>query len=253
LVRHEGRFSDLSEAVGQSLLKRAGAWPLPPGETGIAYRGALSYLNGKDPPQILEAFWDLFRQGVVTLGRNANEPGWPAYRLTRFGRDVAAQPRPYFHSISSYIQMIKGYAPDLSVEAITYLEEAVATFYADCLLSSTIMLGVAAEAEFLRLVDTAISSATYGNQFNSLKRKDTIAEKIRRFGNQLGPLKPSLPTTAVEDLDVNFSMIQSVLRVSRNSAGHPSAFSAKREQVYVNLQLFGPFARQLMYLREALK
>jgi hypothetical protein len=52
-----------------------------------------------------------------------------------------------------------------TVEAVAYLEEAVASFYADCLLASTVMLGVSAEAEFLRLVDVATTSQINGTKF----------------------------------------------------------------------------------------
>jgi hypothetical protein len=47
-------------------------------------------------------------------------------------------------------------------------------------------------------------------------------------------------------------MIQSVLRIARNDAGHPTSANPQREQVYVYMQLFVPFARQLMRLRKAL-
>jgi len=63
----------------------------------------------------------------------------------------------------------------------------------------------------------------------------------------------TLPHDAVEDLDTNFAQIQSVLRITRNDAGHANTTKIQREQVYVNLQLFVPFARQLMKLRAALK
>jgi hypothetical protein len=36
---------------------------------------------------------------------------------------------------------------------------------------------------------------------------------------------------------------------ARNDAGHPNTARPQREQVYVFLQLFIPFARQLMRLR----
>ena len=51
--------------------------------------------------------------------------------------------------------MVRGQSPDLSNLAATYLEEAVATFYAECMLASCVMLGVAAEVEFLELVEVA--------------------------------------------------------------------------------------------------
>ena len=140
-----------------------------------------------------------------------------------------------------------------TVEAVAYLEEAVASFYADCLLASTVMLGVAAEAKFLRVVDVASTSQIYGSKFATVSKPVFIAQKVIRFLGVLKPLIPALPRDATEDLDTNFLMVQSVLRIARNQAGHPTAGTPQREQVYVNLQLFAPFARQLMRLRDALK
>ena len=74
-----------------------------------------------------------------------------------------------------------------------------------------------------------------------------------KFQQCLMTLRKTLPQQAVEDLETNFSMIQSVLRIARNEAGHPTADKVERNQVYVFLQLFVPFARQLMRFRVALK
>ena len=73
-----------------------------------------------------------------------------------------------------------------------------------------------------------------------------------KFQEALQPLLKKLPRDAVEDIDSNFVAIQSVLRVARNDAGHATVTRLQREQVYVYLQLFVPFARQLMRLRAAL-
>src|ERR1700733_12516181 len=72
---------------------------------------------------------------------------------------------------------------------------------------------------------------------------------------KLEPLLPGLkPRSAFEDADTNLNFIQSVLRIARNEAGHPTGAAApQREQVYIFLQLFIPLARQLMMLRQALK
>ncbi len=63
----------------------------------------------------------------------------------------------------------------------------------------------------------------------------------------------AFPHEATEDLDTNFLAIQAVLRIARNEAGHPTGATPQRESVYVYLQLFVPFARQLMRLRRALE
>jgi hypothetical protein len=252
LKRQAGLFNDLVEDIGKVLLAKHGAWPLPPGLTGIGYPGVPALLHPYDTPLISEVFWDLFRQGAVTLGRDAQHTGWPGYHLSRFGKNIAQQSPFRFHDTNEYIAMVQTQVPDISAEAVAYLEEAIAAFYADCLLASSVMLGVAAEAEFLRLIDVAGKSAAYARAFASALKPPFIGQKITKFLAALRPLVPSLPHEATEDLDTNFLMIQSVLRIARNEAGHPTAAVPKREQVYINLQLFAPFARQLMRLRKVL-
>lgn len=73
LQRPSGQFSEFIEDAGQILLKKHGAWP--PRNTGAMYEGAAALLHRDDPPLVLEAFWDLFRQGAVTLGRDAQQGG----------------------------------------------------------------------------------------------------------------------------------------------------------------------------------
>jgi hypothetical protein len=252
LARSSSRFDDLLEKVSQAILKQNNQWP--PRDTGMAYQGANAYLHPSDNSTILEVFWDLFRQGVITLGKDMNNPGWPWFRLSRFGENIKSQSQFRFHDTSSYIAMIKSYDPDISPSGVLYLEEAAASFYADCLLSASVMLGVAAETEFLRALDVATSSAQWGSVFVPVTKAPFIRGKIQKFQTALASHRKSVPHDLTEDLDTNLSMIQSVLRLARNDAGHPTGSPAPtREQVYVNLQLFGPFCRQLARLRKALK
>ena len=133
--------------------------------------GVRDYMHKNDKALVREVFWDLFRQGVITLGADNIDNGWPWFQLSRFGELALAQQNPYrFHDTSSYIALVKSAALDLSQEAELYLEEACAAFYAGCLLASTVMLGVAAEAEFLRLIDVAAASATYGSSVYARRR-----------------------------------------------------------------------------------
>jgi hypothetical protein len=254
LLAHTCRnFDDLQEKVGQAILKQNNEWPRPPRETGIAYQGAVSYLHPNDSSTILEIFWDLFRQGVITLGTDVRNPGWPWFRLSRFGQNIKSQSAFRFHDTSSYIAMIKTYDPDISPSGMLYLEEAAASFYAECLLSASVMLGVAAEAEFLRVLEVATANPKWASVFAQATKTPFIRGKIQKFQGALAPHRKSIGNEVTEALDTNLSMIQSVLRLARNEAGHPSGSAAPtREQVYVNMQLFGPFARQLASLRKAL-
>lgn len=202
-----------------------------------------------------DVFWDLFRLGFITLGSNNSNPNWPRFRLSHFGQTTLKTNRPlHFHDTTSYLTLVKKQVPDISKEAIEYLDEAVAAFYAECRLAACIMLGVAAEAEFLTLIDVAIKNVTHGQKFAPIQKEKFIRQKITKFGFALKPLIPSLPSDATEDIDTNFNMIQSVLRIARNDAGHPPLPTLpEREQIYIYLQLFIPFARQLMRLRNELK
>lgn len=212
-------------------------------------------LHPNDIELVRDIFWDLFRQGYITLGLDACNENWPFFRLSHFGEQTLKTQSPYrFHDTSSFIKMVTNEVPDVSSEALAYLDEAVAAFYADCILACCVMLGVAAEAEFLRLLDVAANSTTYGAAFAPIQKLPFIRQKIVKFQEQMQPLLKSkaLPREAVEDLDTNFTMIQSVLRIARNEAGHPTFTKLNREQVYINLYLFIPFARQLRRLRLAL-
>jgi hypothetical protein len=210
-------------------------------------------LHPHDAELVRDVFWDLFRQGFITLGMNDGNPQWPFFRLSHFGENTLKTQSPYgFHDTGSFLTLVRAEVPDISPEAVTYLTEAVSAFYAGCLLASCVMLGVAAEAEFLRLAEVASNNPTRGQIFSVVNKQVPIRQKLAKFQECLRPLIPRLPYQATEDLDTNFVMIQSVLRIARNDAGHPTGSTPRREQVYVYLQLFVPFARQLMRLRQTL-
>jgi hypothetical protein len=245
------QFVGVLEQSARVLAKTHSAPPLP---TGLAYPGAHSQLHANDAQLILEIVWDLFRQGVITLGKDASNPGWPWLRLSRFGLESLRNQNPYrFHDTSGFLKILKSQVPYIQPETVVYVEEAVAAFYADCLLSTCVMLGVAAENEFLRLIEIAAANPTHGSKFESTLKIPFIRQKIVKFQEALRPIVGLLSRSTIEDLETNLNSIQSVIRVARNEAGHPTgAQPPPREQVYIFLQLFIPFAKQLMRLRSEL-
>ncbi|HXJ41886.1 MAG TPA: hypothetical protein VNH18_21595 [Bryobacteraceae bacterium] len=213
----------------------------------------MARLHPFDAELVRDVFWDLFRQGFITIGMDRHNDQWPWFRLSHFGEKALDTQSPYrFHDAGSFISALRGEVPDISSEAIVYLQEAVAAFYAGCLLACCVMLGVAAEAEFLRLAETASENPAHGQKFAAVAKHQALRRKITVFQDCLRSIMPSLPQEATEDFDANFLAVQSVLRIARNEAGHPTGATPQRENVYVSLQLFIPFARQLMRLRRAL-
>lgn len=245
------QFLSLVSAVGMYFHAR---YPRETGGVITVYQPS-EEIHPADAEAVREVFWDLFRQGHLTLGMNNSNPNYPFFRLSRFGREnlgTSAQNR--FHDTRSYMELVRGRAADLAEGTETYLEEAVAAFYAGCYLSSCVMLGVAAEAEFVRLTDEAAQSERYPGVFKAAAKETFIRGKIVKFLRALEPLRSRLePRKAFENLDANLSAIQAALRVARNDAGHPTGAPApQRDQVYVFLHLFPAFAEQVGHLREAL-
>jgi hypothetical protein len=209
-------------------------------------------LSPADAELVRDVFWDLFRQGHVTLGSNNHNPNWPCFRLSHFGQSALRGNDPYkFTDSSSYVDMIRAQVESLDPTSELYLSEAVRAFYAGCLLSSVVMLGVAAESRFLRVVDAAIKSQAHGAVFKSVGEERTLLRKIIKFQNLMTQHGKAFLGRVGEDLDTNLMFIQSVVRTSRNEAGHPTGKPADRAQTYVLLQLFAPLAKRLEQLEKA--
>jgi hypothetical protein len=210
-------------------------------------------LNPSDAELVLDIVWDLFRQGIVTLGKNAANPGWPWLRLSRFG-ESALQQGPYrVHNKAGFVKALRSEAPDISSDAMVYYREAVAAFYMDCLLSACVMLSIAAESELLRLIAVAKASEAYGPYFSRIGDGLTIRTKIVRFQDAVRPLLALLPKAAIEELDNNLNIMQSLLRLTRTESGQPfGVHPPSRDHVFVYLQLFIPFAAQIAQIRRQL-
>ena len=215
------------------------------------HRSEIARLDNQDNEIFLEVFWDLFRQGVITLGYNDCNREFPFFRVTRLGRQIAKSQSVYFfHDVSSYERNIRTEVPSINEVTLVYLKEAMQAFRAGCIPSSTVMLGVATEHTFLLLLEIIEGSATYQQTYSSVFQERTILQKFNKFKNILDQRIKGLPSEIKEDLDTHFAGILSVIRVFRNQSGHPSGTIIDREQVFVLLQLFIPYCKKLYQLMD---
>jgi len=216
-------------------------------------QGIGAQLDAQDRELVRDVFWDLFRQGHITLGYDNSNEAWPFFRLSHTGQKALREGTPYkFMDSSTYLDMVSKAAPRIDGVTRTYLDEAVRDYYAGCFLSCSVMLGVAAENLFNRLLDVTSKSNKHAATFAGAASQRFMLTKIVEFQKAIEPLKPTLPREAREDLDTHLSAIQAVLRTHRNNTGHPTGRSMSREQTYVHLQLFAPFAKKLEQLEDAL-
>lgn len=200
-------------------------------------------------------FWDLFRQGIITIGLNdvKGNREFPWFRVSSHGKKILENQNVYFfHDISSYEAVIKRQVPDIDDVTLIYLKEAMQSFYSGCYLSSSVMLGVASEHTFLKLLEKIENTGTYKLTFKKAFEERNISKKFEAFKNKLkkemGNNNISLPNEIKENLDTNLDGILNTIRNFRNDSGHPSGNIISREQCYVNLNLFIPYCKKAYQL-----
>lgn len=214
-----------------------------------------SHPSTKDAELTLEVFWDLFRQGIITLGLDNSNRAFPFFRLSQAGKRILENHTVYFfHDVSTYTALIRSNVPSINDTTLLYLQEAMQAFRSGCLLSATVMLGVASEHSFLLLAEAAECNSTYGPKFSNVLKERAMLQKFRKFRAAFQQhVLADIPPELKEDFDVQFDGILSVIRTFRNDAGHPSGKIMEREQVYILLQMFVPYCKKLYGLIDFFK
>lgn len=241
------QYEHLRLAIGEVFARREGR--IQSGHHGAPYP-----LDPQDSEIFLEVFWDLFRQGIITLGLNDSNREFPHIRVTQLGKNIATSQSAYFfHDVSSYERAIRAEVPGINEVTLLYLKEAMQAFRSGCILSSTVMLGVGTEHTFLVLLDLIESSPAHQKTYASVFQERTILQKLNKFRNILEQNVKALPPEVKEDLDTHFAGILSVIRTFRNQSGHPTGKIIDREQAFVLLQLFIPYCKKLYQLMDFFK
>lgn len=207
----------------------------------------LSYF---DKDSFMEIFWDLFRQGIITLGCDPSNNEFPNCRLSRYGKEIVENGENlyFYYDVSGYEKVVREQIPDIDDITLLYLKEAMQAFKSGCLLSATVMIGVAAEHTFMKLVETIQQNQNYKDKFTNVYSEKTILRKLNKFVKVLELHQKDIPSEIKEALDTDFMGIMSVIRNFRNESGHPTGKIISREQCYILLNLFIPYCKKLYQL-----
>jgi len=207
-------------------------------------------LSDHDDLFFQEVFWDLFRQGIITFGMDRMNTQFPWFRVSSYGERLLLHNQdPYFfHDVSTYEVLIKQNIPDIDEVTLLYLKESLQAFMSGCMLSSSVMLGVAAEHSFEQLLEIISRNPKFETIFKSVYKERSILPKLNKFktilDQHIGEFTPEIR----EDLDTNFSGIIAIIRNFRNESGHPSGKIISREQCYILLKLFIPYCKKIYQL-----
>jgi hypothetical protein len=131
-----------------------------------------------------------------------------------------------------------------------YLKEAMQAFLSGCLLSSSVMVGVATEASLEKLFDAACNNGKYMTKFDAVLKQRTILQRYNLFDKKIQEIKNELPKDVKEGYENNVRSIFSIIRNFRNVSGHPSGMIISRDQCYINLQIFIPLNKNIYQLIE---
>jgi len=72
-------------------------------------------LDNPDSDLFLEVFWELFRQGLITLGINDANREFPHFRISGFGQRILANQQAYFfHDVTTYTDLIRKNIPRIT-------------------------------------------------------------------------------------------------------------------------------------------
>ena len=236
------QFMSLHLAVAEVLRERASE----PDSRQHSGDAQLSYADGEF---VREVFWDLFVQRVITLGSDDCNSDYPHFRLTGSGEKLAKCQQPYFfHDVSSYENIIRTEIPQIDEHILLYLKEAMQAFRSGCILSATVMLGVATESAFLLLLDTIDGNPDERDKFKSCRKGHAIYTKIEAFRRVAQSQKTALGHAIWESLDINMSCAMDLIRRFRNDSGHPSGRIISREQCFNLLHLFIPCCKKIYEL-----
>lgn len=209
---------------------------------------------GIDRYQFMKAMWSLVSQGLAYIDITQPAPENWTLELTEAGEVALDDSRFVPDNVPAYLKKIAEEIPQLAKIPKSYLDEALRTYTARCYVASSMMLGVAAEAIVL---DAAEAFAKWtpdgsGNALNMKLQKSTVpyVQKFEEFRKRLPPHKSNLPGELQQNLDLTLISLIDLLRVTRNSVGHPTGASVSRESAFQYLVVFPMFAKRLYILRD---
>jgi len=210
-----------------------------------------------DELKLHDIFWELLIQGVLAPGINSNNVSLPFIHLTDFGKKCIEANSIIPHDPDGYLkrlEMLVGQPLDNTV--LTYIREGLLTFLGGHYLASTVMLGVASE----QCIDLLIE--VYTNAIVDPSKKLVFNKKIKQAGrsvkNRFDTIRDellalSIPSHLKDALDIQLSGIFTLIRYSRNDAGHPTGRLIDKDLAHGNLLLFPQYVKRVYGLIDYFK
>lgn len=183
-----------------------------------------------DRGTVTEVTWELMVEGVVCPTDPSSN--YVFIGLTEYGRRMVGHSEPTPHDPDGYLAALRVRVPTIDAVTLVYVEEAVASHRARNYIAATVMAGVAVENALVRLADAMLvwlrptEAANLKKIMDGQRQAAHLFEDIRK---RLDTRKGSLPAEIGAHYEVSVLGIGTVLRIARNSAGHPTGVRFDRD------------------------
>ena len=214
----------------------------------------LSMRDGDSQRALLTYWHDLFRTGYLAWGYNLSNPNPPFLHITERGRNILKNLSRDPSNPEGYLEYLER-ETELNPIAYSYLKEALDTFNQECYKAASVMVGAASESMVLELRDIFVDKMTELNkdiprQLNDWRIK-TVFDQIEK---ELNSVKREIPHNLRERYESLWSSFFTIIRMTRNEAGHPTSVEPVTfDLVHSNLLMFPELAKLVGNIREWVK
>jgi hypothetical protein len=252
--KREGQYHDVVAGV-IGIAIRVGA--LVPTKPDVG-RGNLERVGHEDREavgeHVRELMWELLVQGIIVFGISDGAPGWPWYRVTRYGAAVVDGQGPQPYDPNGFMREFRRVNPTADPVIIDYLEEALRAFHHGCQKSTSVMIGAASEQAILLLHEA------FGNAIVDPVKKAAYEKKSgdKMIHGKYKVLKANLDLlVASKTLRGELADIVSghltgafdLIRRWRNASGHPELVQKiDPDTNFLTLRVFTEYVRSVYLL-----
>jgi hypothetical protein len=202
-----------------------------------------------DGLELHDIFWELLIQGVLAPGINSSNVKLPFIHVTEYGKKCIQANSILPHDPDGYMKRLEDLVEQpLDNTILTYVKEGLLTFLGGYYLAATVMLGVASEQCIDLLIDV------YTNALSNPNKRSDFENKVKQVGRSIKNrfdtirselLTLNLPSHLKDALDIQLSGIFTLIRYSRNDAGHPTSRMIDRDIAHGNLLLFPQYCKRV--------
>ncbi len=181
---------------------------------------------------------------------------WPSFRVTEHGRKALEKAEYSPYDAEGYLARLQSEIPDLDDTILQYLDEALKCKQLWCLLAAAVMIGCASEKAMLLLIEAfgnAISDDTKKAEFQErIERQWMISKKHKTLREWLNRTE-KLPNTLAQGIPRSLDGVFTLIRETRNEAGHPAGGGIENDDIVANLTLFPGYCKHIYSLIEHFK